>query len=69
MKAVVDRIEENLAVLLLQPDEKIQFTLPSEVLPGIKEGDILDIVVSKDEPATREAKAKTIELAEKLKIQ
>jgi hypothetical protein len=69
MKAVVDRIEDNLAVLLLQPDEKIQFTLPSEVLPGIKEGDILDIVISKDEPATREAEAKTIELAEKLKIQ
>jgi hypothetical protein len=68
MKAVVDRIEQNLAVLLLKPDEKIEFTLPSEVLQGIKEGDIVDIAVSKDEPATREARAKSTELAEKLKI-
>jgi hypothetical protein len=67
MKAVVDRIEEDLAVLLLKPDEQIQFTLPSEVLSGMKEGDIVDIVVTVDEPATREAGAKTRELAKKLK--
>jgi hypothetical protein len=69
MKAVVDRIEENLVVLLLKPDEKIQFTLPSEVLRGVHEGDIVDIAVMVDEPATREVRAKTNELAEKLKNQ
>jgi hypothetical protein len=67
MKAVVDRIEEDIAVLFLKPDEKIQFTLPSEVLRGVHEGDIVDIAVTVDEPATREARAKTNELAEKLK--
>lgn len=69
MKAIVDRIEGNLAVLLLEPDEKIQFTLPSLVFTGIKEGDIVDIVVTRDETATRDAKAASTDLIRKLRGQ
>ena len=69
MKAIVDRIEGNVAVLLLEPDEKIQFSVPSLMLPEIKEGDIVDIAISKDETATNEAKAMSADLIRKLKGQ
>ncbi|HVP93984.1 MAG TPA: DUF3006 domain-containing protein [Methanoregulaceae archaeon] len=67
MKAIVDRIENHLAVLLLKPDEKIQFTLPSDAIPGIEEGDIVEITVTKDENETRKAGIRSTELVEKLK--
>jgi hypothetical protein len=67
MKAIVDRIEGDLAVLLLEPEEKIQFTVPSQVLPGIQEGDIVDISVTRDEPATRDAKATSTDLIRKIR--
>jgi hypothetical protein len=69
MKAIIDRIEGDLAVLLLEPDEKIRFTLPSSVLPVIKEGDIVDIAVTRDETATRDAKALSTDLIRKLRDQ
>ncbi len=38
----VDRIEEDLAVLLLRRDETVRYDIPLEQLPpGITEGDIL----------------------------
>jgi len=69
MKAIVDRIEGDLAVLLLEPEEKIQFTVPSLLLPGIQEGDIVDISVTRDEAATNDAKAMSSDLIRKLKGQ
>jgi hypothetical protein len=69
MKAIVDRIEGDLAVLLLEPDEKIQFTVPSLVLPGMKEGDIVDIAVTRDETATCDAKSMSTDLIHKLRGQ
>jgi hypothetical protein len=69
MKAIVDRIEDNLAVLFMEPDEKIQFTIPSEALPGIKEGDIVDVIVTKDENATQDARAMSNTLIQKIKTQ
>ncbi len=67
MKALVDRIEGDLAVLLLEPDEMIQFTVPSSGLEGVKEGDIVDIAISRDESATRDAKEMSNDLIRKLK--
>ena len=69
MKAVVDRIEGNLAVLLLEPDETIQFTVPIMALRGIAEGDIVDITVTRDETATNNAKAMSADLILKLRDQ
>ncbi len=67
MKAIVDRIENNLAVLFLEPGEDLRFTLPSEILPGIREGDIVEIIITRDENATRESRNRSIELIENLK--
>ncbi|HTY15319.1 MAG TPA: DUF3006 domain-containing protein [Methanoregulaceae archaeon] len=67
MKAIVDRIEGDLAVLLLEPDEKIQFAVPSFILQGLKEGDIVDIVVTRDETATQDARAMSSDLIRKLR--
>jgi len=67
MKAIVDRIEHDLAILLLEPDEDFRFTLPAGILPGIGEGDIVEILITKDETATRDSRNKSIELIERLK--
>ena len=68
MKAVIDRIEENLAVLLMGEDGSIKVNTPLILLPdGCREGDVLDISISKDEKATVEAKERSKNLIEKLK--
>jgi hypothetical protein len=66
MKATVDRIEGDLAVIITRDGKNIQFNLPSQLLPGIREGDIIDILVEKDENATEEAKKSVAALIEKL---
>ena len=64
--ATVDRIEGELAVLLLREDEKVKFNLPVVFLAGIKEGDVVDITINKDAAATDEAKERVMGLIEKL---
>ena len=63
--ATVDRIEGELAVLLLRGDEKVKFNLPVVFLAGIKEGDIVTIAITKDFVATDEAKERVMSLIEK----
>ena len=46
--AIVDRIEGELAVLLLRGDARVTFNLPVVFLAGIKEGDVVDITITKD---------------------
>lgn len=48
MKATVDRIEGGYAIIMLRDDELVQFPVPLELMPGLAEGDILDIVIRKD---------------------
>ncbi len=68
MKATIDRIEDGWAVLLLREDESVQFELPECMLPcGSAEGDILDIEISRDIEATKEAAERVSGLIEKLK--
>ena len=68
MKAVIDRIEGKLAVLLLGVDGSMKVNMPLILLPeGCKEGDVLDIEFRKDENATVEAKDRSKNLIEKLK--
>jgi hypothetical protein len=68
MKAVIDRIEGKLAVLLIGEDGGVIVNMPLILLPeGCKEGDVLDIAIRKDEKATVEAKDRSKNLIEKLK--
>jgi len=65
--ATVDRIEGELAVLLLRGDEKAKFNLPVVFLAGINEGDVVEISITKDAAGTDEAKERVSGLIEKLK--
>jgi hypothetical protein len=68
MKAVIDRIEGKLAVLLMGGDGSIKVNMPLILLPkGCKEGDVLDIAIVKNKKATEEAKDRSRNLIEKLK--
>jgi hypothetical protein len=68
MKAVIDRIEGKLAVLLMGEDGSIKVNMPLILLPeGCKEGDVLDITISRNENATSSAKDRSKSLIEKLK--
>ena len=69
MKAVIDRIEGKLAVLLMGEDGSINVNMPLILLPeGCREGDVLDVAIRKDENATIEAKDRSKNLIEKLKL-
>lgn len=68
MKAVIDRIEGPLAVLIAREDESIRLTIPVSLLPdGCREGDILSIGIERDNQTTEAAKERVSALIEKLK--
>lgn len=67
-KVTLDRIEEGNAVLLIRDDESIKIDIPLFLLPlGSREGDILDITITKDVQETADAKERVSSLLEKLK--
>jgi hypothetical protein len=68
MKVTIDRFEDGYAVLLWRGDESISIDFPRVLLPkDCKEGDILDIDISRDTAATDEARERVSGLIEKLK--
>jgi hypothetical protein len=68
MKATIDRIEGQLAVLLIEDKGEVKLNVPVSLLPeGSKESDILDISIIRDEKATDEAKKRVSTLIDKLK--
>lgn len=68
MKATLDRIEGEMAVLLVRDDESIRLDMPLALLPGgCREGDILDITITRDEKATEDARARISNLQKRLK--
>ena len=68
MKATLDRIEGEMAVLLVRNGESIRLNIPVALLPeGCKEGDILDISITRDEKETEESKARVSSMIERLK--
>jgi hypothetical protein len=67
MKATIDRIEGNLAVLITQGDQPVIFNLPVPFLGEACEGDIVEITVAKDSVSTANAKQRVTSLIEKLK--
>ncbi len=57
MKVTLDRLEGDMAVLLVRGDERIKFNMPTTLLPeGVREGDILDIAIAIDERAAEDSK-------------
>ncbi len=68
MKATLDRIEGDMAVLLVRNGESIRLNVPMVLLPaGCREGDILDISITRDEKETEEARARVSSMIERLK--
>jgi hypothetical protein len=67
MKVTVDRFEGETAVLLVRPEENRQILFPRELLPGVEEGDILEITVTRDIRETEETRARVSSLIEKLR--
>lgn len=60
-KIVIDRIEGDLAVLVLYDDDGVKFNLPLRYLPeGVEEGDYLQMNFSKD-PSTRASEQKRVD--------
>jgi hypothetical protein len=68
MKVTIDRFEDGYAVLLIRGEESVHIDFPAKYLPeGCKEGDILDIGITRDVASTEEARKRTSDLIEKLK--
>jgi len=67
MKVTVDRFEGETAVLLVRPEETQQILFPRELLPGVEEGDILEITATREIQETEEARARVSSLIEKLR--
>ncbi|HWR25631.1 MAG TPA: DUF3006 domain-containing protein [Methanosarcina sp.] len=71
-KLTLDRIENDIAVLLVREKEKkcetVKIDMPLFLLPpGTKEGDILEIAITIDTKETEDAKERVSALLEKLK--
>jgi hypothetical protein len=68
MKWAIDRIEEGIAMLVLQDDSRQRIEVPVAALPdGCSEGDILTLTFEKDLAATSAAKERVSGLLENLK--
>lgn len=68
MKVTVDRIENDIAVMLIRSDEKHSLEIPIKYLPDkINEGDILNLSFEKMEKETKEAEKRVGDLLNKLK--
>jgi hypothetical protein len=68
MKAVIDRVEGELAVLLLGDRGEFRLNFPLSLLPAdCREGDILNISIERDLAATEQTKERVSNLMDKLK--
>jgi Protein of unknown function (DUF3006) len=66
MKAAVDRIEGGVAVLVPCDDSGTTIRLPHILLPDAGEGDIVDLIITRDEAGTAAAREKSRNLVAKL---
>ncbi len=63
ISAYVDRIEENMAVILLGENEDYQIEIPSNLLPeDLAEGSYINIEISIDKKKTQDALKEAMEL-------
>ena len=67
MRAVIDRVEGNIAILLVG-DEGIKLDIPLSLLPAdCREGDVLNMSFERDVVGTEQTKERVSGLMEKLK--
>jgi len=67
VKAVIDRIEGNLAVVLFGDDE-VKVNIPKKLLPkGAKEGSWLKVTIDLDKEGTKKQEEKISTKLDKLK--
>jgi hypothetical protein len=68
MNMTIDRIEEGIAVLIGRDEAAMRMTIPVSGLPlGCREGDVVRILLEKDDGETRAARDRVAGLVEKLK--
>jgi len=67
MKATIDRVEGSLAVLVSHERNPVTFNIPTSFLGDCREGDIIDIVITRDPESTKAVKVRVSSLIEKLK--
>ena len=68
MKASIDRIEGETAVLVTLEDKPVPVNVPVQLLPaGSREGDIVIIGIERDEAMTRATRDRVRDLITKLK--
>jgi hypothetical protein len=67
LKVTVDRFEGETAVPPVRPEEDQQILFPRKLLPGVEEGDILEITATREIQETEEARARVSSLIEKLR--
>jgi len=67
MKAVVDRIDGGIAVLILCENDETTIQLPFFLLPDAREGDLVDILVIHDIVGTTDAREKSINMLKNAK--
>lgn len=67
VEATVDRFEDGTAVLLVRPEERLRILIPRELVPGVREGDIVDVAIVRRELETEEARERVSSLIEKLR--
>ena len=67
-RIVIDRIEGDLAVLVLYEDDQVKFNLPLRYLPeGVREGDHLQMSFAEDEASRESEKQRISDLLNELK--
>lgn len=67
-KVTLDRIEDDVAVLIIRDEESVKINIPLSLLPPeSREGDILDITIARNLQETENAKERVSSLLEKLK--
>lgn len=68
MNVSIDRIEEGIAILIIQEDPSLRIRIPAGLLPaGSREGDILGLNLEPDPAATAAARERVAGLIGKMK--
>lgn len=67
LKAVIDRLEEDIAVIVLDDDDGVKFNLPVKYLPdGARDGDHLQVTFAMDRQSRDAQKQKVADLLKSL---
>ena len=67
LKVIIDRVEDDLAVIVLADDDSVHFNLPIKYLPdGVRDGDHLQLTFALDRDSREAARRKTADLLKEL---